>query len=216
MSLGFGRPPRPAGRHRVAAGRRALPAMHGMLIIRPAGPMTSARCTSCSGRRCARARSLGADYYTSAQVEAAARYVCVPDRELIEDGTYLVAELDGRLVGCGGWSLRRKAYAGPAQSRSDAERLDPATEPTRIRAMFTAPDLARQGVGRAILRAAEDAARAVGFCRARFGATLSGEAFYRRSGHVEIGRELAPLPDGTAIEVILMQKNLAGCPGGAR
>jgi hypothetical protein len=39
---------------------------------------------------------------------------------------------------------------------------------------------------------------------------LSGEAFYRRSGYVEIGRELAPLPDGTALEVILMEKNLAG------
>jgi hypothetical protein len=59
-------------------------------------------------------RALGAGYYTPAQVEAAVRYVCVPDPELIEDGTYLVAELDGRLVGCGGWSLRRKAYAGPA------------------------------------------------------------------------------------------------------
>jgi hypothetical protein len=87
-------------------------------------------------------RALGAGYYSPAQVAAAVRYVCVPDPELIEDGTYLVAELDGRLVGCGGWSLRRKPYAGPAQSRSDAERLDPATEPTRIRAMLTAPDVA--------------------------------------------------------------------------
>jgi hypothetical protein len=89
-------------------------------------------------------RALGAGYYTPAQVEAAVRYVCVPDPELIEDGTYLVAELDGRLVGCGGWSLRRKAYAGPAESQNDAERLDPLIEPTRIRAMFTAPDVARQ------------------------------------------------------------------------
>jgi hypothetical protein len=53
-------------------------------------------------------RALGAGYYTPAEVEAAVRYVCVPDRELIEDGTYLVAELEGRLVGCGGWSLRRR------------------------------------------------------------------------------------------------------------
>ena len=117
-------------------------------------------------------RALGAGYYTPAQVAAAVRYVCVPDHELIDDGTYLVAELDGRLVGCGGWSLRRKDYAGPADSGTDAERLDPLTEPTRIRAMFTAPDVARQGVGRAILTAAEDAARAAGFRRARLGATL--------------------------------------------
>jgi GNAT superfamily N-acetyltransferase len=134
----------------------------------------------------------------------------VPDRALIEDGTYLVAELGGWLVGCGGWSLRRKAYAGPADNRDDADRLDPLTEPTRIRAMFTAPDVARRGVGRAILAAAENAAKAGGFSRARLGATLSGEHFYRRSGYVEIGRETAPLPDGTAIAVVLMEKCLTG------
>ena len=59
-------------------------------------------------------RALAAGYYAPAEVEAAVRYVCVPDPGLIQDGTYLVAELDGRLAGCGGWSLRRKAYAGPA------------------------------------------------------------------------------------------------------
>jgi GNAT superfamily N-acetyltransferase len=155
-------------------------------------------------------RALGAGYYTPAEVEAAVRFVCVPDRELIEDGTYLVAELDGRAAGCGGWSLRRKHYAGPADGETDSERLDPLTEPTRIRAMFTAPGVARQGVGRVILAAAEDAARAAGFSRARLGATLSGEAFYRRSGYVEIGRETAPLPDGSAIAVVLMEKALAG------
>jgi GNAT superfamily N-acetyltransferase len=154
-------------------------------------------------------RALGAGYYKPAEVEAAVRYVCVPDRDLIEDGTYLVAELDGRLVGCGGWSLRRKHYAGPADGETDAEQLDPHTEPTRIRAMFTAPGVARQGLGRAILAAAEDAARAAGFSRARLGATLSGEAFYRRSGYVEIARETAWLPDGTAFAVILMEKGLA-------
>jgi hypothetical protein len=39
---------------------------------------------------------------------------------------------------------------------------------------------------------------------------LSGEDFYRRSGYVEIGQETALLPDGTAIEVIVMEKDLAG------
>jgi GNAT superfamily N-acetyltransferase len=154
-------------------------------------------------------RALGAGYYTPAAVEAAVRYVCVPDRELIQDGTCLVAEIDGRLVGCGGWSLRRKHYAGPSDRETDALRLDPLTEPTWIRAMFTAPDVARRGVGRAILAAAESAARTAGFSRARLGATLSGEAFYRRAGYVEIGRETAPLPDGTALAVVLMEKDLA-------
>jgi GNAT superfamily N-acetyltransferase len=155
-------------------------------------------------------RALGAGYYGPSEVEAAVRYVCVPDRDLIEDGTYLVALLDGRLVGCGGWSLRRKHYAGPEGGEEGALQLDPLTEPTRIRAMFTAPEVARQGVGRAILAAAEGAAKAAGFSRARLGATLSGEAFYRRSGYVEIARETASLPDGTALAVILMEKGLVG------
>ena len=153
-------------------------------------------------------RTLGAGYYTPAEVEAALRCVCVPDRELVEEGTYLIAELHGRLVGCGGWSLRRKHYAGPADHETDDERLDHLTEPTRIRAMFTAPDVARRGVGRAILAAAENAARAAGSSSARLGATRSGEGFYRRSGYVEIAREGAPLPDGTAIAVVLMAKDL--------
>ena len=89
--------------------------MSGALVIRAAGrPDIGAL------RELQRAamRALGAAYYTPAQVRAAVRHVCLPDDELIEDGTYLVAELDGRLVGCGGWSLRRKEYAGPATSRS--------------------------------------------------------------------------------------------------
>jgi GNAT superfamily N-acetyltransferase len=181
--------------------------MSGALRIRAARP---ADIDPLRELQAAAMRALGAGYYTPAQVEAAVRYICVPDPELIEDGTYLVAELDGRLVGCGGWSLRRKAYAGPADSQSDADRLDPLREPTNIRAMFTAPEVARQGVGRAILGAAEDAARAAGFRRARLGATLSGEDFYRRSGYVEVGCETALLPDGTGIEVIVMAKDLAG------
>jgi GNAT superfamily N-acetyltransferase len=180
--------------------------MSGALVIRAA---TAADIDRLRELQATSMGALGAGYYTPAEVEAAVRYVCMPDRELIEDGTYLVAELDGRLVGCGGWSLRRKHYAGPADDRADSERLDPFTEPTRIRAMFTAPEVARRGVGRAILAAAEDAARSAGFRRARLGATLSGEAFYRRSGYVEIGRETALLPDGTALAVVLMEKDLA-------
>ena len=177
------------------------------LVIRPATP---AEIELLRALQVSSMRALGAGYYAPAEVEAAVRYVCVPDRDLIEDGTYLVALLDGRLVGCGGWSLRRKHYAGPADGEADSERLDPRREPTRIRAMFTAPEAARQGVGRAILAAAENGARAAGFSRARLGATLSGEPFYRRSGYLEIARESASLPDGTALAVILMEKALTG------
>lgn len=154
-------------------------------------------------------RGLGPGFYTRAEIEAAVTYICVPDRDLIEDGTYLVAEMDGRIVGCGGWSRRRKAYAGPSEIEvGGADLLDCRTDPTNIRAMFTAPDQARRGVGRAILGAAERAARAAGFRRARLGAMLSAEVFYRRAGSVELERESPLLPDGTAFPVIVMAKAL--------
>jgi hypothetical protein len=39
---------------------------------------------------------------------------------------------------------------------------------------------------------------------------MSDALVIRRAGYVEIARETAPLPDGTALAVILMEKNLAG------
>ena len=49
---------------------------------------------------------LQADDYTDAQREAAIRLVYGVDTQLIRDGTYFVAEHDGEIVACGGWSRR--------------------------------------------------------------------------------------------------------------
>lgn len=34
------------------------------------------------------------------------------DRQLIDDGTYFVVEIDGTVAGCGGWSRRATLYGG--------------------------------------------------------------------------------------------------------
>jgi hypothetical protein len=78
-------------------------------------------------------------YYDEAQTEASLLYVGVPDRDLIDDGTYYVAEDDGGLVACGGWSKRDKLYSG-SNTAGDSRLLDPATEAAHIRAMFVRPD----------------------------------------------------------------------------
>lgn len=104
------------------------------------------------------------------------------DRQLIADGSYFVAELGGRIAGCGGWSARATLYGGSQSPGRDARLLDPATEPARVRAMYTEPAFARRGVGRAILAACETAARSAGFKRAELMATLSGEPLYRTAG----------------------------------
>ncbi len=104
------------------------------------------------------------------------------DRQLIADRTYFVASIDGATAGCGGWSRRATLYGGSHSPGRDARLLDPATEPARVRAMYTDPGFARRGVGRAVLDACEAAARTAGFSRVELMATLSGVPLYRAAG----------------------------------
>jgi len=158
-------------------------------------------------------RALGVGWYSAEQVAAACRFVCVPDARLVEDGTYFVVEAPhGRLAACGGWSFRRQAYAGPATAEDGEDRLDPAADAARVRAMFVDPAFARRGLGGLILEAAERAAAAAGFRRGLLGATLSGEPLYRARGWRATGREEALLPDGTRMPVVTMEKALGPTP----
>ena len=61
------------------------------------------------------------------------------DTRLIEDGTYFVVEDRTGPVACGGWSRRRTASAGDRYADRSDDRLDPETEPARIRAFFVHP-----------------------------------------------------------------------------
>lgn len=151
---------------------------------------------------------LGAGFYDSRVLASAVEHVSVVDRRLLDDGTYFVAERDGVIVGCGGWSFRNKTFAGPSASADDADRLVPGRDAARVRAMFVDPTCARAGVGAAILAHCEAAARAAGFDRTELGATLSGEAFYLRHGYVERERVVSTLGDGTAFAVVMMTKSL--------
>lgn len=154
---------------------------------------------------------LGRAHYGARELESAVEYVCRPDLTLIEDGTYFLARLPDEgnmLAGCGGWSFRRKTFAGPAEATGDGDRLEPGRDAAKIRAMFVAPECARRGVGAAILAHCEAAAREAGFTSAELGATLSGEHFYRRFGYVERERVASPMADGTPLTVVMMAKQL--------
>ena len=61
------------------------------------------------------ARVLCAADYTPAQIEAAIGTAWGVDTELIRDGTYLVAEVEGEIVACGGWSRRATLFGGDHQ-----------------------------------------------------------------------------------------------------
>lgn len=130
---------------------------------------------------------------------AASRMIMGVDTRLVDDGTYLVAEIDGEIAGCGGWSRRATLYGGDHSPGRDAALLNPAHDPARVRAMYTHPDFARRGVGRAILAEAERQARAEGFQATELAATLSGApsmklAAIRRSSISPTPRAAIPYP----------------------
>ena len=86
--------------------------------------------------------------------------------------------------------------------------LDPRTEAARIRAFFVHPSFARRGVGSAIVDACLEAARAAGFQRIELASTLPGVPFYRALGFEECEPMEAPMPDGTALPIIRMERAL--------
>ncbi len=131
------------------------------------------------------------------------------DRQLIDDGTYFVVEIDGRVAGCGGWSRRATLYGGDHSSGRDAALLDPAREPARVRAMYTHPLFARRGVGRLVLGACETAAAAEGFTTLELMATLSGRPLYESFGFEPV-EELQDATGGAPVPLLRMRKPIAG------
>jgi GNAT superfamily N-acetyltransferase len=156
----------------------------------------------------ASARSLSRADYSERQIEAAVASVFGVDTDLILDGTYFVAEREGALVGCGGWSRRRTLFGGDRYAARDPGELDPLTEPAKIRAFFVHPDYARRGVARAILSACEGEARARGFRSLELMATLPGVRLYRACGYVGDERVAYEVGDGVRIEFVPMRKDL--------
>ncbi len=150
-------------------------------------------------------------FLTNKEIEAAKETMGV-DQTLIDDGTYFVIETnvakDRILVGCGGWGKRRTLYGGNHTSGRDDSFSDPATEPARIRAMYTHPDWTRQGIGKLLITLGEDAARNAGFKTIELGSTLPGEPLYRAMGYVEIEREVTVGANGADNHVIKMSKRL--------
>ena len=139
---------------------------------------------------------------------AASHAIMGLDTQLIEDGTYLVAERDSIVVGCGGWSKRATLYGGDhSTDLRNPGLLDPARDSARIRAMYTCPDFARQGVGRSILEGCERAAARHGFASVELMATLSGERLYAVSGYARIEKVNA-IVNGLIIPLIKMRKQL--------
>ncbi|MEO7138146.1 MAG: GNAT family N-acetyltransferase [Gemmatimonadales bacterium] len=154
------------------------------------------------------ARALSEGYYTPTQVESLLRFVFGTDTQLIDDGTYFVAERDAHLVGAGGWSRRRTLFGGDRMKDLEDPLLDPHAEPARIRAFFVDPGAARQGVARRLFDECRSAAAAAEFSTLTLVATLPGEPLYQALGFQVTEHFQLNLPDGVEVPVARMSRGV--------
>jgi GNAT superfamily N-acetyltransferase len=130
------------------------------------------------------------------------------DRQLIRDHTYFVAERDGVIVGCGGWSRRRSLYGGDS-GRADEDRLlNPQLDAARVRAFFVHPSWARRGIGRSIMSACELAIIEAGFSTVDIVATLAGEPLYASFGCAVAERYEIAMTGGLSLPVVRMTRSV--------
>ncbi|KQW79616.1 GNAT family N-acetyltransferase [Brevundimonas sp. Root1279] len=152
--------------HRIAT-EADIPALVGLMDRSISGPLAA---------------------FLSPEQIAASRRLMGLDSQIIADRTYFIVEQDGVLAGCGGWSSRITTYGGDHTPGRIPAPLTPGVDAARVRAMYTAPEFVRQGVGKLILGLCEDAARAAGYDRVELVATMGGEPLYLAAGYVEIER----------------------------
>jgi len=152
-------------------------------------------------------RKLQLGDYTQAQIDGALGTALGLDTQLITDQHYFVAESEaGDLIACGGWSDRRTLFGSDGATVREDDKLDPATDAAKIRAIFVHPDWARRGLGSLILSTVENAARAAGFRHFEMGSTLTGIALYTLKGYQPGELLQVPLPNGEHLPVLKMTK----------
>jgi GNAT superfamily N-acetyltransferase len=153
-------------------------------------------------------RDLFPAFYDERQTASSLVHIAHVDPMLIDDGTYFVIDAGSEVVACGGWSRRDKLFSGSAEQEGRARLLDPATEPARVRAMFTRADWTRRGLATRILHACEQAAHREGFRTLALMATLPGIPLYERHGFRIVDRRSIILPDGVELPCAAMEKRL--------
>ena len=151
-------------------------------------------------------RTLGAGDYTTEQIEQALKGAFGLDTQLIKDRTYFVAESDGRVVGCGGWSKRKTLFGSDARNGRDAGILEPGKDAAKIRAFFVDPGFARRGIGAALLARCEAEAASAGYLRYEMMATLPGVRLYSAYGYTAQPSIQHPLTPTLTIEFVPMNK----------
>jgi len=151
-------------------------------------------------------RGLSEPLYSPQQIDSALRYLFGPDSQLIADGTYYVADVDGQVVASGGWSRRLTLHGGDQAKHGEDPLIDPSRDPARLRAFFVHPSWARRGMGRLLFHECSTAACAAGFRELELTATLPGEKLYSTLGFSVVERGAVTMPDGAVLETARMRR----------
>jgi putative acetyltransferase len=101
----------------------------------------------------------------------------------------LIAELDGQIVGIGALVCER----------------------SELRACYVAPAAGHRGVGSALVRAIERAARERGLRVLELDSSVTAEPFYRKQGYKVSGRGEHVLRNGQRMACVKMRKSLQNC-----
>jgi GNAT superfamily N-acetyltransferase len=138
-------------------------------------------------------RLLAPDYPPSLMVMAVPRLARARP-ELLASGRYYLAEdAEGRLLGAGGWSLRR-GFLGIGAAE--------------VRQLATDPAAVRRGIGRALMARILEAAQAAGAHRIDCLATRTAVPFYAAQGFRRLGPVEVPLAPGIGFPVERMRRLL--------
>lgn len=119
-----------------------------------------------------------------------------PNGRLLASGRYYLAELHGRPVGCGGWSMEM-----PGSDRI-------AAGVAHIRHFAVSADYPRRGLGRLIFDACAAAAREEEIRRLHVFSSLSAEAFYAALGFRRVRAIEVPMTGGLLLPTIHMRLRL--------
>ena len=133
---------------------------------------------------------LQAQYYKKSEIETALELVSGIE-ELIAVDSFLVAEHEKKIIGCGGWTIDISA-----------------SQKAELRGFFVHPDFARKGVATYLLTECENECLLRGIETLYLTATLSGEPFYKKCGFSEFERFKQNLSNGETFELVKMEKQM--------
>ncbi len=133
--------------------------------------------------------------YDAAILAAALPRITRANPALLSSGSYYLAEIEGgAIVGCGGWTRERPGDGEVVPGLG------------HIRHFATHPDWVRRGVGCAIYRRCEAAARGAGLRRLQCYASLNGERFYAALGFRAVREIAVPMGRDLRFPSILMER----------